>query len=245
MSDEQNTMSDAPDMELPMPKGFDHEKIADLREQKSKVMEKIGKVIGGGKVRRKGEKVFFSFYTPPESKKREIGETWMDEDGKEWVQRNGYVISIPKIDREELELCGALMPRHCPKCGRELRSGLNKKMWRLNGFCMDCTAEWETQMMIEGKYHEYERQRIMSNVRAFYYDVMNGLNDYISGLDTTYVNEFGDIERWDRVNRPMLKSLILNDLKLLAADFEKNFGEPLEKDNVVATDTGLPIQQLV
>ncbi len=205
-------------------------------------MKQIEKVIGGGKIKPKGEKVFFSFYTPPEKAKREVGDKWVDEDGKEWEQRNGYSVSIPKIDREELEKAGVLMPRFCPKCGKPLTRGLDMKMWRLNGFCMDCTAEWETQMHIDGTYKEYERSRIMANIRAFYHDVMNGLEDYVNSMDATYVNEFGDVEKWDRVNKPMLKSMILNDLKLLAENFEKDFGEPLEKTNELATDTGLHIQ---
>jgi len=226
-------IDERPDMELPMPKGFNEEKVTDLKEQKAKVINKINQVLKGGKIKSKGQSMSFSFYTPPEKKKREVGETWIDEDGKEWVQRNGYAISIPAIDHVELEQGGFLMPTHCPKCGKALTRDLDKKMWRFNQFCMDCTAEYETQLQIEGTYKEYERQRIMSNIRSFYYDVMNGLEDYVNSMDATYVNEFGDVERWDRVNKPMLKSMILNDLRLLKEDFEKNFGEPLEKEHVV------------
>jgi len=241
MTDKQKPIEEFPDMELPMPKGFDTEKITDLKEQKRKVFEKIDDVLKGGKVKKKAAKMFFSFYTSPEKKNREIGETWTDEDGKEWVQRNGYSISVPTIDRAELEAEGFLMPTHCPKCGKSMTRGLDKKMWKFNGFCMDCTAEYETKLQIEGRYEMYERKRIMANIRAFYYDVMNGLENYVNSMDASYVNEFGDVERWDKVNKPMLRSMILNDLKLLKENFEKDFGEPLEKDNV-ATNTGLRVQ---
>jgi hypothetical protein len=229
MTDEERpkSLEEFPDMELPMPKGFDEEKIIDLKERKAKVMQQIDTVISGGKIKPKGSSMTFSFYTPPEKKKHEVGETWVDEDGKEWVQRNGYSISIPNIDHVDLEQGGYLMPTHCPKCGKALTRALDKKMWRFNRFCMDCTAEYETQLQIEGTYRDYERKRIMSNIRAFYNDVTDGLDDYVNSMDATYVNEFGDVEKWDRVNKPMLRSMILNDLKLLKEDFEKNFGEEL------------------
>lgn len=227
---EKNKIDQYPDMELPVPSGIDTEKVADLKEQKTKVMQQIEKVIGGGKIKSSGKKMFFSFNTSAEKVKREVGDTWVDSDGKEWVQRNGYIISIPKIDHEELENEGLLMPRFCPKCGKPLQRGLDKKMWSLNGFCMDCTAEWETKMHIDGTYKEYERKRIMSNIRAFYNDVVNGLDDYVNSMNATYVNEFGDIEHWDKVNVPMVRSLILNDLKLLKESFEKEFHEPLENN---------------
>ena len=240
MSDEQKSRDERPDMEIPMPKGFNEEKIADLKEKKHKVMQQIDKVISGGKIKGKAKPIFFSLYTPPEKVDRKVGEKWIDEDGKEWEQRNGFAVSIPKIDRDELAKAGVFLPRACPKCNKPLMRELDKKMWRYNGFCMDCTAEWETQMHIDGTYKEYERNKIMANVRAFYHDVMDGLEDYVNSVDATYVNEFGDVEKWDKINKPMLKSMILSDLKLLAENFEKDFGEPLEKPNVVETDIGLP-----
>ena len=247
MSEEKKLIrpEDAPDMELPTPSGFNEEKIADLKERKQKVMQQIDKVIGGGKIKGTAKPIFFSFYTSPEKVKREVGEHWIDEDGKEWEQRNGYSVSIPKIDRVELEKEGVLMPRFCPKCNKPLTRQLDQKMWRHNGFCMDCTAEWETEMQVNGTYKDYERSRIMANVRAFYHDVMNGLEDYINSFDATYVNEFGDVEKWDKINKPMLKSLILNDLKLLAQNFEKDFGEPLEKGDGLASNSTISTEQLV
>lgn len=238
--EEEKSIDERPDMEIPVHSGFNQEKIADLREQKEKVFKQIDRVLSGGKIKGKAKPIFFSFYTPPTKVDRKVGERWVDEDGKEWEQRNGFSVSIPKIDREELAESGVLMPRFCPKCNKPMNRELDQKMWRFNGFCMDCTAEWETEMQIAGTYKEYERNRIMSNVRAFYHDVMDGLDDYVNSMDATYVNEFGDVEKWDKINKPMLKSLILHDLKLLAENFEKDFGEPLEKPNVVATDTTVP-----
>lgn len=214
--------------DLQLPASLDHEKVDDLRERKTKVMERINTILQGSKTVSKPQRVIFSLYQPPPKQKREVGETWLDADGKEWVQRDGYAISIPKIDHESLEQEGYLQPRFCPKCNKPLQSGLDKKMWRFNQMCMDCTAAFETQLHIEGRYKEYERQRIMANIRAFYHDVMNGLDDYVGAFDATYVNEFGDVEKWDRVDKPMLRSLVLNDLRILAENFEHDFGEQLE-----------------
>jgi hypothetical protein len=83
-------------------------------------------------------------------------------------------------------------------------------------------------------------------MRAFYHDIVNGMEDFINSLDATYVTGEGQIERWDRVNKPEIRELLENDLRLMREDFEASFGEPLLLENEdVARDTNIPSTELV
>ena len=224
---------DMQDLEIPIPAGFDVGKIEDLKERREKTIKKINEIMKGSNIVKKTPSFVFSFYTPKKEEERKVGDRW-EEDGYEWEQRNGYKIRLPKIDREDIG--GLDMPTFCPVCKtKRLKHWLDIKMWKVNGRCMDCTAAMENEMILNGTYKEYERQRIMANIRSFYYDVKTGLEDYINSLDATYVNAEGEIERWDKVNKPMIRSMILNDLRLLAESFAENFGEPLENKDGMAS----------
>jgi hypothetical protein len=63
------------------------------------------------------------------------------------------------------------------------------------------------------------------------------MEDFVNSLDATYVNGMGEIEKWSRVDKPMVRQMIENDLRIMRETFETSFGESLltEKENVAAT----------
>lgn len=212
-----------------LPPGINPEAVNDIHKNRARVMKKIGDILSGNAVQKKAKPIFFSMYTAPQESKHEIGEMWVDADGNEWEQCDGYKMKVPRLDIEDIKKYR--MPYDCPKCNKSFVHWLDKKMWYIHGVCNDCVQEFETELRATGKYKEYERQKIMANIRAFYLDVMNGLGDYINSFDATYVSSDGEVERWDKADKEMIKSMVLIDLTKLKESFEKEFGEPLEKSN--------------
>ena len=210
-----------------MPSFIDGNKVENVRENRDKVMKKIGDIISGNSIKAKSKPVVFSFYTPPQEPERKIGDRWIDSNGYDWEQFNGYKVRLPKIDANDVK--GYVMPHSCPKCHKPLKHQLDQKMWRIHELCFDCVQDFETDLRAKGLYKEYERQRIMANIRSYYKDVLNSLDDFINGLDATYVNEFGDVENWNHIDKNEARAMVLHDMALLKESFEKEFNENFEK----------------
>tara|TARA_R110000751_G_scaffold283911_2_gene387447 strand:- start:1235 stop:1876 length:642 start_codon:yes stop_codon:yes gene_type:complete len=103
------------------------------------------------------------------NKKREIGDTWeeINASGTVYVieQKNGFRIKKPKnsIAAEVKEYLKSF-PK-CPKetCTCKSPNRLDNKMRIYHGQCFDCVIEMEHQLRIEGKYEEYEKNRLKNN----------------------------------------------------------------------------------
>ena len=100
---------------------------------------------------------------------------------------------------------------------------LAKKMFRIHGFCFDCTVDYEANLTKLGKYEEYEKAMMQGNVKEFAKD----LEQYIIGKleeSSDFVTEQGDVEDWSN-NSNLQKEKILKDL----ASFAKQVNQSLEK----------------
>lgn len=210
--------------ELTLPAHIDKDKVENLRENRQKTIEKINDMMkhGAGK-KQSTEKMMFSFHVPEKEPDRKIGDKWFDKDGFEWEQREGYKIKLPKIDIENVR-----MPLGCPGCGGGFSHWLDKKFWYIHGVCFNCVTKLENELREQGLYKEYEKKKIMANIRAFYRDAVNGMEDMIVSFDATYVDATGRIEKWTKPDRVVLRAIVQNDLNKLQESFQKEFGEPLE-----------------
>jgi hypothetical protein len=71
-------------------------------------------------------------------------------------------------DREESSkrseaLKGARTPWFCPSCKKVMNKKLDDKMYRLYGHCFDCQIKFENKLRIEGKYENWEKQKVLKN----------------------------------------------------------------------------------
>jgi len=225
--------------ELELPKFIDGNRVQDLRERKTKTVDEINRIMKGiPKGRKAGDKIVFSTSTTAPEQTRKVGEHWTDAEGREWIQHKGWRERVPKINRKELEALGALVPWSCPKCSKPMSHWLDKKMWPIHKMCYDCVAEIETEMQIKGTYKDYENQRIMANIRSWYNEVVNSIDDYVKSFHGDYVNSFGDVEKWGGgITDEQIRDRLNKDLSELRESFEREFGEPLllEKGNADGT----------
>ena len=77
-----------------------------------------------------------------------------------------------KADRERRNdrmdaLKDAKTPWFCPECNKVMKSRLDDKMYRLHNHCFDCQVKFENKLRIEGKYEEWEEQKVLNNQLSY------------------------------------------------------------------------------
>ena len=135
------------------------------------------------------------------------GDIW-EEAGKTWTIKNGIKQNITKLDKAKK---AAFIPLTCPKCKSSMKHHLAKKMFRIHGFCFDCTVEYESDLKKAGLYNNYEKQMMKGNLGSFAKNVEEWIKE---SLDSSFsmVTEQGDIEAWGDISKNE-KQKILSNLK--------------------------------
>ena len=157
---------------------------------------------------------------------KEVGETWTDVNGKEWIQKDGFKISVNKfLD----QMASTRMPSMCPKCNKEMTHRLDKKFWGIEGHCFDCQVTFEHNLRIDGKYEEYEKRKILNNALAWLKDAEQEAHEIIDSFrnPATYANSDGTYEKWHHNVTP---EEIANKIEKEFAEFKVNFIQKLEND---------------
>ena len=90
-----------------------------------------------------------------------------------------------KNDRMEA-LKGAKMPWFCPECDKVMKSRLDDKMYRLHNHCFDCQVKFENNLRIEGKYEEWEEQKVLNNQLSYIKDQIQSVEDWIDEASSPF-----------------------------------------------------------
>lgn len=142
------------------------------------------------------------------TKKEEIhleGEVW-EENGRKWTMRNGIKCTIRKIENTGLPLL-------CPKCSRPLKHRLDKQMYGIHQMCLYCTTEMESELKMQGKYEEYEKNMITNNAKYYVELINNGIDQLLDDISNgAYVTEDGTIQNWigSGMNKKEIKRQVMN-----------------------------------
>lgn len=139
--------------------------------------------------------------------KRVEGDVW-EEAGKRWTIKNNVKQNITKLDAAKKAI---RMPLVCPKCKGSMKHHLAKKMYKIHGFCFDCTVEYEAKLREAGLYEAYEKKLMQGNIKSF----LNEIEDYTLALmdnESSYVTEQGDVEDW-KGNTATQKQKLLRNLQ--------------------------------
>ena len=127
--------------------------------------------------------------------RRAVGETWTDDKGQKWEQRNGYKVKVGKLSalREELKK----FPNCKDGCESYLDPGqADLKMKAIHGMCLNCVVEMEHELQLKGEYKEYERKKLLSNAEAWLKQAEIEKELLKTTLKSQFVNEDGSIEDW-------------------------------------------------
>lgn len=152
---------------------------------------------------------------------RKEGDIWI-EDSRTWTIKNGIKKSIPKhySIKESVRI-----PLTCPKCKGSMRHHLHKKMYKIHGFCFDCTIEYEAELRKIGLYDQYEKGMIKQGVKAFSQDLENWVKEILDRSGSqTFISEDGDIEAW-KFNGKDFKQKNLEKLQVFLKHINSNVEE--------------------
>lgn len=125
---------------------------------------------------------------------RSEGDIW-EEFGRKWTMKNGIKMSVTKLDRAKSL---SIIPLLCPNCSKPLKTGHDKKMFAIHEKCFNCVISYETQLKIDGKYDEYEKNIIKLNANFMLDEFAGGFDDFLDSISSNdnFVTEHGDIEEW-------------------------------------------------
>ncbi len=127
-------------------------------------------------------------YTKAEERHVE-GDVW-EENGKTWTIKNGIKRTIRKTDAVKAPLL-------CPKCSKPMKHRFDKQMYGIHQMCLHCVTEMESELKMQGKYEEYEKEMIRKNAQYFADSITDGIDQFLDDLiNETYVMEDGTIQNW-------------------------------------------------
>lgn len=155
------------------------------------------------------------------SKKREKhseGDIW-EEDGRTWTIKNGVKQNITKLGKAKKAM---QIPLTCPNCGGSMNHHLAKKMYKIHGFCFDCTIDMEANLRKAGLYEEYEKQMMHGNMKAWAKGLEQWVEDRVNE-SMTFVTEEGDVEDWNN-NSAKQKAEMMKNVNEYLDQIKKHIG---------------------
>ena len=156
--------------------------------------------------------------------KREVGDRWTDDNGNVWEQKKGYKVKLGKLSELRKEL------NTFPNCKKEICTCTNPKrndikMKTIHGMCFDCVIEMEHKLKIEGKYEEYEREKIFANMKSWLKGAEVEKEALKTALKAKFVNEDGSIEEWNEMSWDEVEKKIDNEFRLFKENYLKKWEE--------------------
>ena len=154
--------------------------------------------------------------------KREVGDRWTDDDGTLWEQKKGYKVKLGKLSELRQNL------NKFPNCKKEICTCTNPKrndikMKTIHGMCFDCVIEMEHKLKIEGKYEEYEREKIFANMKSWLKGAEVEKEALKTALKAKFVNEDGSIEEWNEMSWDEVEKKIDNEFRLFKNNYLKKW----------------------
>jgi hypothetical protein len=150
--------------------------------------------------------------------KKELGETWIDDDGQSWEQKNGYKVKVGKFAKLREEL------KAFPNCNKEIctciePSQADLKMKAYHGMCLDCVTDMEHDLKLKGEYDEYERTKLLNNAEAWLKEAEIEKEVLKSTIKASFINEDGSIEDWDGLSEDEMITKIDEGFETFKTDF--------------------------
>jgi hypothetical protein len=158
------------------------------KEFKEKDVERLRNIVKG----KHGSKTSVGIgYTKNEEFHKE-GDTW-EEDGRKWTIINGVKQNITKLDKAKESL---LLPLFCPSCKKMMKHKFDKQFYIQYKHCYDCQLDFETSLKITGKWEEYEKNIINSDIDNVIKEFEIWFDEQLNQNNESFITETGEVENW-------------------------------------------------
>jgi hypothetical protein len=153
-------------------------------------------------------------YEKAAEQKRQVGERWVDAEGKEWEQKEGYKTNVTKMDEvraylQKISRCSD------EECKTVKYSSADKKLIVKTGLCATCLAKQEVVLRADGTWPFYEDYKMTLNKLGYVRDLKAQFEEALQGIQTQLqmVNEDGSISNWQwDVDIEEVKQNLRNDI---------------------------------
>lgn len=152
---------------------------------------------------------------------REVGETWEDDKGNIWVQREGYKVKKTKNTdtlsqvRKDIESKLKCQSDSCDKKGQY--GYTDTQLIKEVGYCSSCLAEKEAPIRRDGNYEPYTKYRMFCKLHGEGLDFIENLQSAYDDAkqEYKYVDGDGKTQTW-KLERPVedLKAEIQEDIDI-------------------------------
>ena len=129
-------------------------------------------------------------YSKPEEFHKE-GDIW-ESDGRTWTIKEGITQNITKLDKAKK---AHNMPLFCPNCKKLMKNRNDKSFYNIHKTCFRCVVLKEDKLKKEGKWEEYQKNIINSELDNKIKDFKDYVSDKLNEKNS-FVTEAGDIEKW-------------------------------------------------
>jgi hypothetical protein len=121
----------------------------------------------------------------------EEGDIW-EEGGRTWTIKDGIKENITKLDKFKK----TTIPLFCPKCKGIMDKQLDPYYYKSYGTCVDCRAEFETKLKLEGKWEDYIKETHNKEIDHVIEEYKNFYNSKLNESTQGYITEAGEVEKW-------------------------------------------------
>tara|TARA_R100000657_G_C4652078_1_gene96374 strand:- start:92 stop:775 length:684 start_codon:yes stop_codon:yes gene_type:complete len=173
---------------------------------------------------------------------RKVGDIWEETvNGTvyEIEQKEGFRVKKPKnsIAKEIKSYLNSF-----PNCKKDCKctnpTHLDKKMRAIHGMCFDCVVEMEHELKKQGKFEEYQRNRMKANAEGW----LKRAEEDVSLLKQAYTkssevvqNAEGDVETWHAKMSPEeFEDTVQKQFNEFKEQFLKNMDEKLSKTDKIS-----------
>lgn len=129
-----------------------------------------------------------------------VGDKWEDDTHK-YEKKEGYTVKTGKNHEAFLKIRKYLQEKN--KCQNSTCKTIKKtdndiRFIQNGGFCMNCTAERETVLRVEGLFVPYQNYKIWTKMIVYGKQKLDELKHSLSEVkkEYEYVNEDGTVEKW-------------------------------------------------
>ena len=95
------------------------------------------------------------------------------------------------------------MPLFCKECNKVMKKRLDNKFWIKFSHCFDCQVKFENKLRIEGKFDEWQEEKIKQNKIAFFKDSIEQIKEWKDMRAPEWYNNVGvnypelEKEKWN------------------------------------------------
>jgi len=101
-----------------------------------------------------------------------------------------------------------------------MKKRLDKKMYKVHGFCFDCVVDFEANLKQAGLYEDYEKKMMSGNIKELIVDIEAWVTESLQDK-ITMVTEAGDKESWGGMSDDY-KDKITEDLQKYISRLRKH-----------------------